>query len=341
MLKNNQEKLVEDLSQKLNYRIDINSNRDIYNAFQNINQNLHLDSKWLKHHKDDSVELSLLFKAKDINTKLSMYSIEKLKEKADSNNRIHADFYISNNKTGRLVCKSPALQGLPSDIRKNYIVAEDGCCLITGDYSTMELRVLAKLSQDHFLSRDLIAGKDIHTRTASALFSKPEYEITKQERDVAKSVNFMIIYGGSSTGLSKKLSTELNQNFTIDMAKDLINNFYYLYTDVYIYHYKLENGIVLPSTLGGHTFTNICGAKVKNYPVQASAAECFLKVLKTIVETKPKDYKLVMCIHDSISLEVPAEKSAEASMFLQTTMERVMGELLYPIPTPVEIKNYI
>lgn len=300
-----------------------------------------LSQEYLKKHQYDCEELYLLYKAKDIQQKLRTYSVDKLKSRMDNNGRIHGEWYRANATTGRLICRNPALQGLPSSVRNDYMIAEKGYSILSADYATIELRVLAKLSGDRVLISDLIDGKDIHKLTASSIFSKPLSEISETERQIAKSVNFMICYGGSAYGLSKKLSMETNRKFTVSEAQKMINRFYNRYTQLYLYHQKILNGYMKPITLEGRIFDGLTGAKSINYPCQASAAEGFIKMLNYLVDTKPVEYKLIMTIHDSVSVEVPKNKMAEAENYLKTTTERCMGEFLYPIPAPVEIKKYI
>lgn len=300
-----------------------------------------LSQEYLKKHQYDCEELYLLYKAKDIQQKLRTYSVEKLKSRMDDNGRIHGEWYRANATTGRLICRNPALQGLPSSVRKEYMIPEEGNVFITADYSTVEMRVLAKLANDKNLINNLCAGCDIHSKTASVIYNKPMLDVTHEERQTAKGVNFMIAYGGTPVGLSRKMTIETGYEVSKSQAKKMINNFYSEFPDVYYYHYQLLHKKILPTTLKGRVYENVSGSKALNYPVQASAAEGFIDTLDEIIRTKPDKYRLVMCIHDSVTLEVPESDTTNATSFLKSTAERVMGDFIYPVPVFAEIKNFI
>lgn len=283
-----------------------------------------LSQEYLKKHQYDCEELNLLYRAKDIQQKLRTYSVDKLKSRMDKNGRIHGEWYRANATTGRLICRNPALQGLPSSIRKEYMIPEKGNVFVTADYSTVEMRVLGKLADDKNLIENLGAGCDIHSKTASVIYDKPMKDVTHEERQVAKGVNFMIAYGGTSLGLSRKLTIETGNEVSESQAQKMIDNFYSEFSDVYYYHYQLLHKKILPTTLKGRVYENLLGSKALNYPVQASAAEGFIDTLDEIIRTKPDNYRLVMCIHDSVTLEVSESDATKATEFLKSTAERVM-----------------
>lgn len=300
-----------------------------------------LSQECLKKHQYDCEELYLLYKAKDIQQKLRTYSVSKLKSCLGDDGRIHGEWYRANATTGRLICRKPALQGLPSSVRKEYMIPEEGNVFVTADYSIVEMRVLARLANDKNLIQNLGAGCDIHSKTASVIYEKPMSDVTHEERQTAKSVNFMIAYGGTPAGLSRKLTLETGKEFSETKAKKMINNFYSEFPDVYYYHYQLLHKKILPTTLKGRVYENVSGSKALNYPVQASAAEGFIDTLDELIRTKPDEYRLVMCIHDSVTLEVPKSDTTNATQFLKSTAERVMGDFIYPVPVFAEIKNNI
>lgn len=330
------------LSDRLGQEVDIKNQVTIYKLLND--KKIHVDNlsqEWLKKHKYDCEELNLLYKAKDIQQKLKTYSVDKLKSHMDESGRIHGEWYRANETTGRLICRNPALQGLPSSVRKKYIIPEPGNAFVTADFSTVEMRVLAKLANDNKLIQNLGFGCDIHSKTASVIYKKCLSDITHDERQVAKGVNFLIAYGGTPTGLSHKLTMDTGKKVSELEAKKMIDNFYSEFVDVYYYHYQLLSRKILPTTLKGRVYNNIFGSKALNYPVQASAAEGFIDTLNEIIKTKPDNYKLVMAIHDSITLEVPEYETTNATKFLKSTAETVMGNFIYPVPVFAEIKNYV
>lgn len=293
---------------------------------------------YLKEHRSNKA-VCLLYQAKDNAQKLHTYSVEKLLEHKGSDGRIHATWYVAEGTTGRLICKAPALQGMPSFCRQ-FFKPDEGCCFVTIDYSTIEMRVLACLANDSTLISELQAGCDVHTHTACAIFKKQPADITKEERQIAKSVGFMITYGGTSWGLSKKLA-DIGLNYSVHDAQRMIDSFKLQHPSVAEYHQALLTGKIVPTTILGHKFEGISGSKALNYPVQASAAEGFKLALEEVVRTKPTNYRLVMAIHDSITLEVPVAQKEAAEKFLKITAEAVMGCFLSPVPVFAEIKKNI
>lgn len=328
---------LRELSALVGVELTFDNCLQIVRAFLNRGIRLErMNQEYLKEHQDDCREIFLLYKAKEYEQKLHAYSLDKLVEHMGSDGRIRADWYIANNTTGRLICRAPALQGMPSYCRQ-FFKPDNGCCFVTIDFSTIEMRVLARISGDERLIRELQEGCDIHRQTASVVFGKSLEEVNNEERQVGKAVGFMVVYGGSAVGLSKKLSN-LGVECSVEDAQIMISSFYQKHLDVAYYHHDLRKGIIKPTTINGQVFEGLTGSKALNYPVQASAAEGFKLTLTEIVKRKPEQYKLVMAIHDSITLEVPAEEKVTAESFLKSTAEEVMGSFLSPVPVFAEIK---
>lgn len=331
---------LEELSELLGTDVDLKDKLHVVQTFQSNGIILEsMTQEYLKKRQNERKEIFLLYKAKEYNQKLSTYSVDKLTAHMDSCGRIHAEWYEATETTGRLTCRAPALQGFPSRCRQ-FFKPDEGYCFVTVDYSTIEMRVLARLSGDKQLIKELQKGGDIHRDTASAIFKKPPEAVTPEERQMAKSVGFMITYGGSAPGLAQKLRND-GVNCTFAEAQNFIHSFYQKHPEVAYYHYQLKSGLVVPTTLMGRTFEGIRGSKALNYPVQASAAEGFKLTLSQIVEQMPSEYRLVMAIHDSISLEVPAAAKQEAENFLKLSAESIMGQFLSPVPVFVEVKYSI
>jgi len=163
--------------------------------------------------------------------KLRSTYIEGLENSIDDDGRIRSTFKQSIASTGRLSSTEPNLQNLPirteegRKIRKAF-KADQGKVLIDADYSQIELRILASLSDDPNMINAFINGVDIHAKTASEVFDRSIDEVTKQERYNAKAVNFGIIYGISDYGLSQNL------NIPRPLAKDYIEGFFEGYPNV-------------------------------------------------------------------------------------------------------------
>ena len=285
-------------------------------------------------------DLSAWYNTAQLERKLSMLDPKKLREKMDEQSRIHGTWRIAEETTGRLVCSNPPLQNIPREAR-TYFVPAVGNVFVTVDYSTIELRVLAKLCGDPDLIADLAPGKDIHRRTAAIILGKKPEKISDNERQVGKTVNFLISYGGSAEGMSRMIGEKNVIFYSVADAERMMYRFFDTYPLVYGYQQRISKGLLPSCSIGGKVFKDLSETRMLNYPVQASAAEGFLNALSTLISNKPKNYKLVMAIHDSMSLEVPEKDREAATEFLKTTAETVMGEYLDPVPVFAEVKNAI
>ncbi len=148
--------------------------------------------------------------------------------------RIHTSFNPAGTSTGRLSSSDPNLQNIPiktgdgKRIRKSF-VAKDDCVVLSADYSQIELRLLAHFSGDPTLLEALRADKDVHVATACEIFNAGEDRITSEMRNLAKTINFGIIYGISAFGLSKQLGT------TVSVSRNYINRYFDRYSEVKTY----------------------------------------------------------------------------------------------------------
>lgn len=270
--------------------------------------------------------------------KLRSTYIEGLENSIDEDGRIRSTFRQSIASTGRLSSTEPNLQNLPirteegRKIRKAFKAAE-GKILIDADYSQIELRILASLSDDQNMIDAFINGVDIHTKTASEVFDRPLDEVTKEERYNAKAVNFGIIYGISDYGLSQNL------NIPRPLAKEYIEGFFEGYPNVK----KYMDNIIKEARDLGYTDTlfnrrryipeitsknfNVrsFGERVAlNTPIQGTAADIIkIAMIKTEENFKKAglDAKIILQIHDEIILESSIEDKDEAMEILKDSME--------------------
>ncbi|WP_394020196.1 DNA polymerase I [Anaerococcus cruorum] len=270
--------------------------------------------------------------------KLRSTYIEGLENSIDEDGRIRSTFKQSIASTGRLSSTEPNLQNLPirteegRKIRKAFKAGE-GKILIDADYSQIELRILASLSNDQNMIDAFINGVDIHTKTASEVFDRPLDEVTKVERYNAKAVNFGIIYGISDYGLSQNL------NIPRPVAKEYIEGFFEGYPNVK----KYMDNIIKEARELGYTDTlfnrrryipeitsknfNVrsFGERVAlNTPIQGTAADIIkIAMIKTEENLKNAglDAKIILQIHDEIILESSIEDKDKAMEILRDSME--------------------
>lgn len=246
--------------------------------------------------------------------------------------RIHSEFHQTITATGRISSSDPNLQNIPirmeagRQIRKVF-VPEDGCVFVDADYSQIELRVLAAMSGDRNLIEAYKEAKDIHRSTASQVFHVPFEEVTDLQRRNAKAVNFGIVYGISSFGLSQGLS------ITRKEAAEYIEKYFETYPDIKAF----LDGLVekakdcgyaetlfgrrrpIPELSSGNFMQRSFGERVAmNSPIQGTAAD-IIKIAMNRVYRRLKaeglSAKLILQVHDELLIETPeAEKETVAEL---------------------------
>ena len=271
---------------------------------------------------------------------LSTY-VEPLPKLVDENSRIHTTFNQNGTSTGRLSSTNPNLQNIPSKteegmkIRKGF-VSKEGYSFISFDYSQIELRVLAELSKDENLVHAYSKDKDLHDLTARRLFYKTEEEeVTREERSIAKVINFSILYGKTPFGLSKELKIPMAE------AKIYINTYFEQYPKVRTFlNDVLEsarlNGFV-ETLYGTRRYINGINSSNKNLQAQAermavntvvqgTAANILKVVMIELYKTlKDKtDIKMLLQVHDELIFEVKDESIDKYMTLIDDLMENTI-----------------
>jgi DNA polymerase-1 len=285
--------------------------------------------------------------------KLKSTYIEGLEKSIDPDGRIRSTFRQNVAATGRLSSVEPNLQNLPirtdegRKIRKAF-KAEKGKILIDADYSQIELRVLAHLSDDEKMKEAFIKGEDIHRKTASEVFDTPLDEVTRNQRSEAKAVNFGIIYGISDYGLSQNLGIPRK------VAKEYIENYLDSYPKIKEYMDSIvkkarDKGYIetifnrrryVPEINSKNFNVRSFGERVAlNTPIQGSAADIIkIAMIRTYENLKKEklDAKIVLQIHDEIILEASEKDKEAASELLKKSMQEAV-ELSVPLLVDVNM----
>lgn len=271
----------------------------------------------------------------------------------EKTNRIHSSFNQTVTNTGRISSTEPNLQNIPikteegREIRKAFVPANDDFVLLDGDYSQIELRVLAHISDDPKLKEAFYNDEDIHTKTASEVFGVPKDEVTPLMRSRAKAVNFGIVYGISDYGLSRDL------NITRKEAKEYIDNYLHNYEKVNEYMDSIidmgkVDGYVetiyhrrryLPELKSKNFNIRSFGERIAmNTPIQGSAADiikvAMVKVYKELKKKKLKS-RLILQVHDELIIEVHHDELDEVKKMLQEIME---DAITLNVPLKVDMK---
>ena len=264
--------------------------------------------------------------------------------------RIHTTFNQTVTATGRLSSTHPNLQNIPVRTEEGRRIREaftapEGCYLLMADYSQIELRLLAHLSGDQVLSEAFRSGKDIHTQTAAEVFGLSLDEVSPEQRNAAKAINFGIIYGISSFVLAKGI------NLTRAQAQEYIDSYFLRYPMVKAYLDGLveqgkQQGYV--TTLAGRrrylpnlrsrnfALRNFAARTAMNTPIQGSAADiiklAMLRVRSALQEAGLKT-RLLLQVHDELVLETPKEELETAAALVKREMENV-----YPLDVPLLVE---
>lgn len=268
--------------------------------------------------------------------------------------RVHARFHQTGAATGRLSSSDPNLQNIPirtevgRQIRKAF-VAEPGHVLISADYSQIELRILAHLSEDPRLTEAFMNDRDIHTAVAAQVFDTPLNEVTPEQRGNAKMINFGIVYGITAYGLARRVESLDNES-----AKDLINGYKKQFAGIDTFLadcvLKAQNDGHVTTILGRRRVidqisssngqTRQLGERLAiNSVVQGSAADLIKLAMvnlhrRIIKERLPM--KMLLQIHDELVFETPAENQGAATEVICQEMENAM-DLSVPLKVDVGI----
>ena len=282
--------------------------------------------------------LSKLRKWRELNKLCTSFGRELLSS-VNNTGRIHASWKLIGTVTGRMTCRDPNLQQVPHVLRK-YFRAPKGRVLVIADYSQIELRVAAELAQDGVMLKAFKKGEDLHAKTAKMILKKQD--VTKEERQVAKTANFGLIYGMTGKGLQVRVKTLYGLDLPEQEAEAFRQGFFKLYPGIRQWQEtQIETGEV--RTKGGRVWWDLpkppdYGWRNRlNYPVQGTAAEGLKEALVLLIKKLSAEWKLVAVVHDEVVLEVPEAKAEEAEGLLQDCMVSGMRRLLTLVPVVVAV----
>ncbi|MPV86455.1 DNA polymerase I [Ostreibacterium oceani] len=275
-------------------------------------------------------------------TKLKTTYTDKLPEVIQpATGRIHTTYHQAVTSTGRLSSAEPNLQNIPirsaegRKIRQAFI-APPGYCIMASDYSQIELRIMAHLSQDSRLLAAFSQNKDIHTQTAAEIFELPEDEVSADERRKAKAINFGLIYGMSAFGLAKQIDVSRSE------AGQYIENYFDKYPGVKTYMTQIADfaqqlgyvetifgrRLYIPDITSKNVIRRNAAERLSiNAPMQGSAAD-IIKIAMTQVHQQIADNKgirLIMQVHDELVFEVEESQIDAAKSLITQTMENAVA----------------
>ena len=252
---------------------------------------------------------------------------------------IHTSFNQAVTATGRLSSSNPNLQNIPvrgedgREIRRAF-VPEEGEVFFSADYSQIELRIMAHLSEDEHMVADFNSGLDIHAATAARIFHKPVEEVDRDERRKAKTANFGIIYGISAFGLSERMGVSRGE------AKELIENYFATYPQVREYMNESierakQTGYITTQfgrrryladiNAGNATVRGYAERNAVNAPIQGTAAD-IIKLAMVAIDRRLREEKLqtrmILQVHDELNFSVPPTELEQVRHLVVEEMER-------------------
>ncbi|MCB0699222.1 MAG: DNA polymerase I [Chitinophagales bacterium] len=264
--------------------------------------------------------------------------------------RIHTNFNQAIAVTGRLSSINPNLQNIPirtdrgREVRKAFVPRDKGWLLLSADYSQIELRIVAAISNDENMISAFKDNKDIHTATAARVYGVSEADVTKDMRRAAKAVNFGIIYGQTAFGLAGSLGISRTE------AKEIIDNYFIQYPGIKQYmddtiDYAKQHGYVktlkgrrrnLPDIFSANqTVRGYAERNAINSPIQGTAAEMIkLAMIRVYDDLKKSSLKakMILQVHDELVFDVPENELEQLKELVVTGMEAAM-----PLPHNVPI----
>ena len=278
--------------------------------------------------------------------KLKSTYVDALPQLVGKDGRVHTSFNQAVAATGRLSSSDPNLQNIPirteqgREIRKAFI-ADQGNVLMSADYSQVELRILAHISEDESLIETFRRGADIHRATAAQMFNIREDQLSAEQRRAAKTINFGVLYGMSAFRLSNEL------NISTGQAKDWIDAYFGRYPKIQQY---LDRTLVEARSTGkvttllgriryipeihNRSFTVRGNAErmAINAPIQGTAAD-ILKLAMIALDANLSDHAaMLLTVHDEIVIEVAETKAERVAGIVKETMENI-----YPLRVPLAV----
>ncbi len=255
--------------------------------------------------------------------------------------KIHTTYNQTVTATGRLSSSNPNLQNLPirserGQLIRQAVIPDEGCMFLSADYSQIELRLLAHLSQDPHLVEAFRSGQDIHVATASKIFGVPMEQVTKEQRRQAKTANFGIIYGISAFGLAQQLDCSRSE------AKALIDGYFAAFPGVigYIERQKelaRQRGYAitlfgrkryLPDILSHNaTVRSFAERNAVNSPIQGTAADIIKMAMVTIhrrIKEEGLRTQMIMQVHDELNFNVPMDEVDTVRKIVVSEMQNVV-----------------
>jgi DNA polymerase-1 len=253
-----------------------------------------------------------------------------------------------------MTCETPNLQQTPHELRA-YIKPREGHVFIKADFSQIELRIAAAVAKDKRMLQAFRDGTDLHRLTASLILSKALDEVSKEERQLAKALNFGLLYGMGPEGLKKHAKKDYGVSLTFEQAKEYRERFFATYPGLAKWHRETKRqlkeaesrgkgGIVVRTLAGRQRWVEKLEAAL-NSPVQGTGADGLKSAVAVFYKWLLErglwgKVRIVLLVHDEIVVEAPEPLALEATLLLTEAMREGMGAIVKGVPIEVEAGIY-
>ncbi|MDP9474951.1 MAG: DNA polymerase [Actinomycetota bacterium] len=271
------------------------------------------------------------------------------------NGRLYPSWGMCQADTGRMSCSSPNVQNIPNKSRlgklRGCVVAPEGRRLVKADYSQVELRIVAKVASEEAMLEAYRAGEDLHLRTARGVLGHEE--VTKDDRQLAKGLNFGLLYGQGAEGLKDYVRDKYGVEMDLHEAERYRERWFETYPAIRAWHRRegsaFDTGDDSSSTLAGRQRKVKSFTEKVNHPVQGTGADGLKLAIALFHERLPDhlEARLVLAVHDELVVECPEAQAEEVAGFVEEVMVEGMDEVLNPglyadhrdrVPVEVEVE---
>jgi len=282
----------------------------------------------------------LLRKYRDATGRVSRFGLNWLA--CREGDRLFTDWRQLGSRAGRMSCSEPPVQQMSRDLRyRACIAAHPGRVLVKADYSQIELRIAAKIAADKRMLQAYAEGTDLHTLTASTLMGRDFHDAAekKSARQLAKAVNFGLLYGMGAATLRGYARHSYGVEMTEIQAADHRRKWFRLYKGISAWHRSQSEGAIETRTLAGRRRKDVSWFTQKlNSPVQGTGADGLKRALALLWERRhecPGAVPVIAC-HDEIVVECDAAQAPAAEAWLRQAMLDGMAPLIHPVPVEIE-----
>lgn len=328
--------------------VNLDSPQQVRDALLRLGIDVDSTSEWhLRRMAGDHPIVARLLTYRSLSKSLSAFGEGLLEYVNPSTKRIHPDFRQIGTPTGRITCSSPSLQQIPHEIEyRSCFRAPEGRRLIVADFSQIEMRILAELSNDEALLKAFRLREDLHRSTAAQMYGIPLTHVTPHLREKAKGLNYGLVYGMGAEGLATRLG------ITLEEAGALIDKYFAAYPGVDRWLHRaadlaIEEGRARtasgrlwvfhldPLNREEHGQLRRVG---KNAPIQGTGSDIFKRAMTiTSNRLRGSDAFIVNSIHDEIVVECDQATAGETARIVNQSMIDAGNEFLFRVPIEVDV----